>query len=700
MEGSFRTVANITSAFYRNDFEGGVVVIQALSAYSVAPITIALFYGLMILLALPVTSQSRALGGPSLHKLDAIYRPDIDVLRAIAVLAVVLFHWDVQPFGGGYVGVDVFFVVSGFLITGIICRQLDAGTFTFTGFYERRIRRILPALYAMVLVVAVAAWFVLLPSQADGFARSVVAVIVFGSNILFWQETGYFDGPALSKPLLHTWSLAVEEQFYLVFPLMLCLFWIRPDVRTPIKATKLLILVAALSFGCGIWQLKVAPPAAFFLAPGRAWEFLLGAILAIRGPPTLHNRWAASGVLALGLMMLFAAIFGFRSTTAFPGAAALLPCVGAALYIWANTERQPASLEQALMCTPVAFGKISYSLYLWHWPIWVFARSWLRPNGDFSTFDKLTMFGVVSVIGYISYRFIEQPFRRSSTVPIRKLVAYGAVVSAVLVLAGVAGSRRHDVSGQSTIRAESLAGYRINVCFIEHTQDIKDLNVGECLRQKPGARNVVLIGDSFAAHYYPGLSKIAGELGLNISQANASSCLPFPDLPQSTLPNCDPLNKLVRDWMRANRPDFIIMSGNWWAAAQGLGYDRFKDVLRAAIESAASIAPVILLGPSIQYVEPLPDLLAMTPSLGLDIWRSIRLVSGAFTLDRKMGQDFSRLSNVSFISVMAAACPRDVCPTTVNGVPMQWDAAHLTIPGSERLVEAIKPQLARAFAGH
>jgi hypothetical protein len=242
-----------------------------------------------------------------------------------------------------------------------------------------------------------------------------------------------------------------------------------------------------------------------------------------------------------------------------------------------------------------------------------------------------------------------------------------------------------------------LAGYRINVCFIEHTADIKDLNVGECLRKKPGTRNVLLIGDSFAAHYYPGLSHIAGEFGLNISQANSSSCLPFPDVPQSSLPNCDALNKLVRDWMQANHPDFIIMSSNWLAIAQALGYERFKGALRTAVESAASVAPVMLIGPSIQYVEPLPDLLVMSSSLGYNLWRPVRLDPSIFVLDRKMSQDFSDLKNISFVSVLAAACPNETCPTRVNGVPMEWDAAHLTIPGSIRLVEAVKPQLARVF---
>jgi peptidoglycan/LPS O-acetylase OafA/YrhL len=654
-----------------------------------------------ISLQMKAIRQSNVLGGYTpQHDLSSIYRPDIDVLRAIAVLAVVAFHWDVKPFLGGFVGVDVFFVVSGFLITGIISRQMDAGTFSFIGFYERRIRRILPALYAMVLTVTAAAYFLLLPSQVAGFARSIVAVVIFGSNILFWQETGYFDGTALSKPLLHTWSLAVEEQFYLVFPVMLWLLWmIRPSSKTSARAaTKLLILVAALSFGFGVWQLKVAPASAFFLAPGRAWEFLLGSILALGKVPRLPKRWNASVVAWLGLIMLFAAILGFRSGTAFPGAAALLPCVGTALCIWANTEREYGKLERAVMPLPLFFGKISYSLYLWHWPIWVLARSWLRSEGDFSTPNRLAMFAIVATVSSISYRFIEQPFRRAATVQTRRLFAYGALASAVLLLAGVCGVMRDGVSGQLTLRDAALAGYRMNVCFLEQSEEIKDFNVETCLKPKPGARNVLLLGDSLAAHYLPGLSKIGSEFGLNILQANASSCLPFPDIPQSTLPNCDALNRLAREQIQANPPDFILMSANWWAATQGLGYDRFQGALRQAINAAASIAPVILIGPSIQYVDPLPDLLAAPPSRG-DISRPTKLlVSDVFVLDRKMSEDFSGLKNVSFISVIAAACPNEICPTTVNGVPMEWDAVHLTVPGSERLVDAIRPQLNKAFS--
>lgn len=663
-------------------------------AYSVAAFSAAIFYAFVILFAVPTTLRAcKSNGSQFPNRADLAYRADIDVLRAIAVLAVVAFHWHVKSFSGGFVGVDVFFVVSGFLITGIISRQMELGSFTFTGFFERRIKRIWPALYAMIFVTAFAVWFILLPSQVDGFTRSILAVLAFGSNILFWQETGYFDAPALSKPLLHTWSLAVEEQFYLGFPILLRLFWGRPGFNTSTRAIKLLTLVAALSFGLSVLQVDIAPSAAFFLAPGRAWEFLLGAILAVGKMPRLHQRWMTSSILALGLVMLFAAILGFGSTTRFPGYAALLPCLGAALCIWANTERKPGGLEQAAIRPLVFFGRISYSLYIWHWPIWVLAQSWYEPNGDFSGRSKLVMFAVVSLVSYISYRFIEQPVRRSRTITGRRLFAYGAMASGLLVLIGITGVIHRDGTGPSTLRAEALARYRINVCFIEHTQDIGDLNVGDCLRNKQGARNVLLIGDSFAAHYYPGLSKIAGEFNLNISQANSSSCLPFPEVPQTSLPNCDALNKLVNDWMRANRPDFIIMSGNWWAATQGLGYDRFKGALRVAVESAASVAPVILLGPSIQYGEPLPDLLARSPY----IWRPVRVVLGVFDLDRKMSQDFSDLKNVTFVSVTAATCPNNVCPSTVDGVPMEWDAAHLTSVGSERVVEAIKPYLSRVF---
>jgi peptidoglycan/LPS O-acetylase OafA/YrhL len=290
------------------------------------------------------------------------YRPDIDVLRAIAVMAVLCFHWNVAPFRGGFVGVDVFFVISGFLITRIIFNDIEAGNLSFVRFYERRIRRILPALYAVIIAVVAFAWFLMFPAETLDLTRSIVAVIFFSSNILFWHEAGYFDATLIARPLLHTWSLAVEEQFYLIFPALMLLFFRLRAMWAHVLP--ILVVIGVASFAYSVWQVKVAPSSAFYLAQGRAWEFIMGSVLAVGNLPLLPNRPIRLTVATLGIVMVMVTVVGFRSSTPFPGMAALLPCGGTALCIWANTGRVIGTLESAMTRPFVFYGTISYSLCL------------------------------------------------------------------------------------------------------------------------------------------------------------------------------------------------------------------------------------------------------------------------------------------------------------------------------------------------
>jgi peptidoglycan/LPS O-acetylase OafA/YrhL len=279
------------------------------------------------------------------------YREDVDCLRAVAVLFVIGFHWQIAGLSGGFAGVDVFFVISGYLITKLIAGELFAGTFSFAGFYLRRARRILPALYAIVFVSAIAGWFVLLPPGMLDLGRSAVSVFLFAFNILFWRETGYFDQPAAGKPLLHTWSLSVEEQFYLVVPALLSLLVRKYRERPPLIAVAL-AAVALLSFALSCWLTTHAPSAAFYLSPGRAWEFLLGSSLLLVERKTAGPVLRAIAFVA-GAAMIAVAAFAFDGTTLFPGPAALLPCLGAALVMFANV--QPTSGLTALVLHGGAF---------------------------------------------------------------------------------------------------------------------------------------------------------------------------------------------------------------------------------------------------------------------------------------------------------------------------------------------------------
>ena len=306
----------------------------------------------------------------SVHHLR--YRADIDGLRAIAVLPVVLFHFGFSTFAGGFVGVDVFFVISGFLITSLIVVEIDESRFSIVRFYERRIRRIFPALFLVIIVTSIASAIILLPNDLKRYAKSVVAADWFFSNFEFWREAGYFDVDAHQKPLLHTWSLAVEEQFYLIFPPFLLL------AARYLRRRYLLIImpIFVLSLTFSIWAVYAKPSLAFYLTPSRMWEIMLGAWLALI-PWEAGKRFippSGYGLLTLlGIGMIAYGVFTFSANTPFPGAMALLPCGGAALVIFGG-QNHPSMVSRLLATGPLVFvGKISYSLYLWHWPLIVLA---------------------------------------------------------------------------------------------------------------------------------------------------------------------------------------------------------------------------------------------------------------------------------------------------------------------------------------
>jgi peptidoglycan/LPS O-acetylase OafA/YrhL len=273
------------------------------------------------------------------------YREDIDWLRAIAVLAVVAFHFEAPAVFGGFVGVDIFFVISGYLITGIIQSEVKSGSFSFAQFYERRVRRLLPALYAMVALTAIPTFHYLLTSERQEFFRSVAAVVTFTSNFFFWFQTGYFDHAAVEKPLLHTWSLAVEEQFYLALPVLL---WaLLRFTRARIALPAALGALALASFALSIWLMKTDRSAnAFFMSPPRAWEFLFGGLVAIEGFPVLRSALAQLVARGVALVLLAIPIFSLRQGPGFPGFNALTPCIGAAMFIWSGIGRTLAEAKR------------------------------------------------------------------------------------------------------------------------------------------------------------------------------------------------------------------------------------------------------------------------------------------------------------------------------------------------------------------
>jgi peptidoglycan/LPS O-acetylase OafA/YrhL len=403
------------------------------------------------------------------------YRPYIDGLRGIAVIAVVLYHAKLLSVTGGFIGVDVFFVISGFLITSIIVRDLKAGTFSLLGFWERRARRILPALFVVMFCSIITAYFLILyPPDYQLFGKTVIAQSVFTSNMLFMLTDNYFDQASRTSPLLHTWSLSVEEQFYVLFPLiiLLCVWltrrsrvipglqslWMRVRSSDPWEGRRILLatvfVLGIASFLLNIWFVDIAPnfvfkipffpdtvywsttyaTAGFYLLATRAWELALGIFLSLYviriRSVILAEAVSLAGIIALGVSM-----FLFNDATAFPGVAALLPTLGAAAIIVANENTHTTTGKFLSYSLLVWIGLISYSLYLWHWPLFVFANL-----ASATPLSKLSMAGLIVVaviISWLSYRFIETPFRKKTIVPERKtlfLLATGAM--ALLALFG------------------------------------------------------------------------------------------------------------------------------------------------------------------------------------------------------------------------------------------------------------------------
>src|SRR5579872_1007630 len=358
---------------------------------------------------------------------NPLYRPEIDGLRSLSIIAVVLYHAE-QILPGGYIGVDVFLVISGFLITQLILKPLEANAFTLAEFWERRIRRILPALAVMVASVLVAGYFLLLPTQLVELAKSSVAQAVFLANVHFWQDTGYFTAPAEQKPLLHTWSLAVEEQFYFVFPLVLVAVH-KLGTRHIRIALTLLFVISLSTAAYGVYH---DPIASFFLLPTRAWELLAGSLLAVMPKTSRLPRFAHELISCVGVSAILFAAFRFSHLTLIPGRAAIIPVAGTVAFIFANSTGATV-VGRILSLPPFVFvGKISYSLYLWHWPIIVFAAIALgRPLGWMLLVPAIATSFFVAVL---SWQFVERPFRNRSIALNRPAVFVSAAIAQLIVL--------------------------------------------------------------------------------------------------------------------------------------------------------------------------------------------------------------------------------------------------------------------------
>lgn len=455
------------------------------------------------------------------------YRREIDGLRALAVLPVILFHAGFKIFSGGFVGVDVFFVISGYLITTIIIAELEQEKFSIINFYERRARRILPALFVVMFLCLPFAWQWLIPTEMKSFSQSLVAVSVFSSNVLFWLTSGYFSTAAEMKPLLHTWSLAVEEQYYLFFPVLLMITW---------KIGKrwlagLLMIIFVVSLAMAQWASVIFPTMAFFLLPTRGWELLIGAFIAFYfnsyGQKTLSHR-ANEILAAIGFFLIIYAMFAFDKNVPFPSLYTLVPTVGAALIILCATEGTVVAkiLGSRIF---VGMGLISYSAYLWHQPLLAFVRqkSFVEPN-------IMLMIGIVLltlVLSYFSWRFVETPFRNKSRYG-RRFIFISAFFGTIFFsLFGLAGSLTNGFPNRAVALPFKPFEYdadKLGYGKCDEKSIMGDGSINYCYQTKNGKINAVLIGDSHAADKFYGIEK--NSMTLRWAIVGNSSCPPLLDV--------------------------------------------------------------------------------------------------------------------------------------------------------------------------
>lgn len=495
------------------------------------------------------------------------YRPDIDGLRAVAVLSVVFCHAKLS-FSGGFVGVDVFFVISGFLITSLIQRDIENDAFSFGKFWERRIRRILPALLVVVISTMIAGWFLLMPDAYQSLAESVVGLSLLVSNVHFWQNTGYFAKSAEEMPLIHTWSLAVEEQFYLIVPLILVLL---TKVTNTNWQRAALITAAILSLFMSIYGTNHHPSATFYLLPTRAWELLAGCILAMtrRVPSTRHLM--KDEVLSIaGLTLILVPCFLYTETTIFPGLAALPPVLGSVLLIWAGTNTTHLSIVSKALShrTFVFVGLISYSLYLWHWPLFAFLRYQQREP---LSVKQAVVISVCSVcLGAASWRFIEMPFRNSNIIKSRaRSVTFALTSFVVFIIAGMTiigqGGFSGRVSQQAQLYVETAR--RDHQWTLEFTKNDVPHNLRK-LGNSDIAPRLLVWGDSHAMAVLPAIDAICRERQICGIAATHSSTLPVKNYFQTDgnglKERAVPFNDAVIDYVRTAQIDAVLMVACGW----------------------------------------------------------------------------------------------------------------------------------------
>jgi peptidoglycan/LPS O-acetylase OafA/YrhL len=627
-------------------------------------------------------------------------------LRAFAIAAVVLFHAGFSAVPGGFVGVDIFFVISGFLITGLITDRLRQGDFSFWEFYARRTRRIFPALFAMLPVVLIAGYFVLTPGEYEALGKSAVYSSAFLANVYFWLHTGYFDQAADTMPLLHLWSIGVEEQFYLMWPLSVVLLWRCLKLGRTETLSALVAVTVLLVLLCVVWTAYDAK-SAFYLPFARLWEFTLGALL-LALPPIREPR-LADGLSVCGFLVMAYTALTFNADLTYPGYYAVLPCLGAAAVIAAGEQ---SLVGRVLSLGPnVLLGKISYSLYLWHWPIIVF-YGYYSGIEVLSISEKLSLIFAALAISIVSWRFIELPVRRRHDHP-RLHIAYGATVATVVGCIALVVAANAGFSGRLPKELRSLASHdEMTDKRCSQRVSIPDLGKRVCIVGAPwgsGTGIAVLWGDSHAAHLAPLFDLPAKRQGLSVIVWKG--CAPFVDdrtLLRKTRGDRDDFtakcgiarNKILA-FVRANAEVKLAIISNAWpsypfmvyrAGTSGQDIDAQSALRLIEKGFSAAIAEIAPLHRSVLLMGDVPranfQVADCVVQATLKLWRKPCTQDMNF-LDRNAVFEFHRptesiLANLAsdqrhvyYVDVQKLLCGAKGCPLTINGEFIYADGNHL-----------------------
>ncbi len=635
---------------------------------------------------------------PDAHHLR--YRAHIDGLRAVAILPVICFHADVG-FSGGYVGVDVFFVISGYLISALILKELNAGQFRITDFWERRIRRIFPALAAIVLACLVAGWFLFFPDEFKKLGQSMIAQALLVSNFYFYQDASYFAQGVDVKPLLHTWSLAVEEQFYLLFPFILIAF--RRVSRRSFAWAILGLSIA--SFVLSVYCSYRHPRANFYLLPPRAWELLIGSFLAANATRTPSNRWLADLVSWTGFLAILFAVFFYTSATRFPGVSALLPCLGTAFIIWSN-DQSLTSVGKLLSLSPVVFiGMISYSLYLWHWPMLVFFK--YVTLGPIPLVQRILLLMISVGLATLSWKFVETPFRKRTILKKRAhIFSFGGCTTAALILAGLLVFRMQGMPSRIPQAALQYLGQSNGDAPADRELTLADARQGRFFELGEVNTNLpasfLVWGDSHAKVLMPVLDSLCKEHSCRGVVASHSQTAPLVDYGSegewSLKGDSIPFNDAVVDFIRAQHVRDVLISVRWdYYIDADKGTDKLHRGLLATVQALRnSGARIWILRQVPRYEWNVPKGLALTVMHGRNP-EQLGMALEAYRAQAKLQDPIfdgiaANYPNVKVLDPGPSFAPGSArCTVARDGKPVYLDADHVNYIGAMLLRPLFEP---------